>query len=75
MANEFLDLLTCYVAEHGLEKFEFRNFKIISIDDRSQDKLNAHFDEEVLTRLANMCPRISTIIINDMYELSQKGRV
>ena len=32
VANEFLDLLTCYIAENGLEKFLFRNFAILTKD-------------------------------------------
>ena len=26
VANEFLEVLTCYVAEHGLEKLDLRRF-------------------------------------------------
>ena len=26
VANEFLDVLTCYIAEHGLEKLDLRKF-------------------------------------------------
>ena len=62
MANEFLDVLTCYIAEHGLEKLELNKFSISHpILVGKLDKENAHFDEEVLTRLASMCPRISTL--------------
>ena len=70
MANEFLDLLTFYVAEHGLEKLEFNKFALLSKETIYVDRDNAHFDEEVLTRLANMCPRISTLTMTGMPDLS-----
>ena len=68
--NELLDLLTFYIAEHGLEKLDLNKFMICdSINSEILDKENAHFDEEVLTRLANICPRISTINISQMDHL------
>ena len=75
MANEFLDLLTFYVAEHGLEKLEFNKFALLSKETIYVDRDNAHFDEEVLTRLANMCPRITTLIFSEMDRLGHKSRV
>ena len=68
--NEFLDLLTFYVADNGLEKLEMRRFRIESEQGGTLDIQNAHFDEEVLTRLANMCPRISTLTMTGMPDLS-----
>ena len=49
VANEFLDVLYCYdLPENGLDKFIFSGFK----------KECEQFEEEVLTRLANMCFQI-----------------
>ena len=50
VANEFLDLLTCYDhGEQSLEKLILFNFQIYDQEP---------FDEEVLTRLANKFPRL-----------------
>ena len=50
VANEFLNFLTCYdLPEHGLDKLIFNNFR-------------SHcepFEEQVIYRLANICPRLS----------------
>ena len=47
--NEFLDLLTCYdIPEQGLDRFVLNDFVYYE-----------HFEDEVLNRLANICPRIS----------------
>ena len=46
MANEFLDVLCCYdLPESGLDKLIFHNF----------DQKCEPFEEEVISRLANMC--------------------
>ena len=50
VANEFLDVLTCYdLPESGLDKLIFGSFK----------KQCEPFEEEVVTRLFDMCTRIS----------------
>ena len=50
VANEFLDVLTCYdLPEHGLEKLIFSRFR----------QQCGPFEDEVLARLANICPRIT----------------
>ena len=66
MANEFLDFLTCYdLAEHGLDKLNFYYF----------DKKCEPFEEEVLSRLANVCPRLTHLELSNMYELTETGRL
>ena len=50
VANEFLDLLTCYdLQENGLDKLKLKQFK----------RQCEPFEEEVVSRLASMCPRLS----------------
>lgn len=57
VANEFLDALACYNnTEYGLDKLTLRNFK----------KKCEPFSEEVVSRLANMCPRLTHLRINYM---------
>ena len=56
VANEFLDVLTCYdLPEQGLSKLIFKNF----------DKLCEPFEDEVITRLANMCTHLNHLQMND----------
>ena len=50
VANEFLDVLCCYeMPEQGLDKLTFYEFK----------KVCEPFEEEVISRLVNICPRLS----------------
>ena len=50
VANELLDVLTCYdLPEHGLEKLSLNRFL------KSCEPL----EEEVMSRLASICPRLS----------------
>ena len=50
IANELLDALTCYdLPEQGLNKLIFSDFRYQC----------SPFEEDVMTRLANMCPHIS----------------
>ena len=66
VANEFLDVLTCYdLAEHGLDKLIFNGF----------DKKCEPFEEEVLSRLANMCTRLCHLELTAMFYLTETGRL
>lgn len=66
VANEFLDNITCYdVPEHGLDNLILRLFKPDC----------EPFEEEVMTRLAKMCPFISNLQLSRMHELSEAGRL
>ena len=66
VANEFLDLLCCYdLPEEGLSKLIFNYFK----------PQCEPFEDEVMSRLANICPRLSHLEIKVMYNLSEKGRL
>ena len=50
VANEFLDALCCFdLPEQGLDKLVFVGF----------DPICEPFEDEVVSRLANICPRIS----------------
>ena len=66
VANEFLDLLTCYdLPEHGLDKLIFSyNFKICE-----------PFEEEVVTRLASMCTHLSHLELSYIFYLTEAGRL
>ena len=63
VSNEFLDLLTCYdLPESGLDKLNF-SFSMEQCEP---------LEGEVVTRLANMCPRISHLQLTGMTdELSE----
>ena len=66
VANEFLDALCCYdLAEEGLNKLVLTDFL------RSCEP----FSEEVMSRLANMCPNISHLDLSHMNCLTEAGRV
>ena len=52
VANEFFDLLTCFdLPDQGLDKF------IIKVIDPKCEP----FEEEVVVRLANMCPNLTNL--------------
>ena len=58
VANEFLNVLTFYdLPEHGLNKLMFYDF-------RTQCAL---IEEDLITRLANMCPHISHLELSYMF--------
>ena len=66
VANEFLDLLTCYdIDEKGLDTLIFNLFR----------KNCERIDEEVVSRLATMCPRLSNLQLSHMYELPLEGKI
>ena len=66
VANELLDILSCYdLPEHGLDKLTFRIFKTKC----------EPFDSEVIARLANMCPHVTHLELSYMYGLSEAGRL
>ena len=66
IANELLDVLTCYdLPEQGLNKLIFNYFE-------SQCE---PFEEDVMTRLANMCPHISHLQLSSMSGLNEVGRL
>ena len=66
VANEFLDLLCSYeLPENGLDKLIFNKFY----------RYCEPFEEEVISRLANICPLISHLQLSSMYELSEAGRL
>ena len=66
IANEFIDVLTCYdMPEQGLDKLILHDFK-------SQC---APFEEEVVTRLIKMCPRISHLQLSGMHQLDEEDRM
>ena len=66
IANEFLDLLMCYdLPQHGLEKL------FLSVI----GEMSLPFEEDVLTRLANMCPSITHLQLSEMKDLSEEGRL
>ena len=57
VANEFLDVLTCYDhSEFGLDKLIFEEFWIIC----------EPFEDEVFFRLANICQRLSHLGLRSM---------
>ena len=66
VSNEFLDVLTCYdLAENGLDKLIFYYFY----------EQCSPFEDDVVTRLASMCPRITHLELSLMSELSEIGRL
>ena len=66
MANEFLDLLTCYdLQETGLDKLKLKQFK----------RQCEPFEEEVVSRLASMCPHLLHLELSDMNILTEAGRM
>ena len=66
VANEFLDVLCCYdLPLDGLSKLKFTMFM------HQCDS----FEDEVVSRLASICPRLSHLELSDMNYLSEKGRV
>ena len=66
VANEFLDVLTCYVKpEVGLDKLVLTDwYQKVSL-----------IEEEVVGRLANMCPRVTILVLRDMHRLTEAGRM
>ena len=66
MANEFLDLLCSYdMPEQGLNKLSLNYF----------DSVCEPFEEEVVSRLANICPHISHLQLKSMKNMSETGRL
>ena len=66
VANEFLDVLTCYDhAENGLDKLTFYRF----------EPQCEPFEEEVLSRMADMCFKLSHLQLKHMYGLTEAGRL
>ena len=66
VSNEFLDLITCYdMPEQGLNKLIIRE----------PLKICEPIQEEVVTRISNMCPNLSHLELSDMYALSEAGRL
>ena len=66
IANEFLDLLCRYdLPEQGLDKLLFRKFKPVC----------EPIEEEVLNRLASMCPHLSNFQMSHMDDLTESGRI
>ena len=62
VTNEFLDLMCSYdISEQGLEKLTFTCF------------LCEPFEQEVVSRLANMCPRLSHLQMSEMWDLKEAG--
>ena len=66
VANEFLDVLTCFdLPENGLDKLIMNSF----------DPQCEPFEEEVISRLANMCTRLSYLELCSMDDLTEAGRM
>ena len=66
VANELLDLLTCFdIPDHGLDKLKLRAF----------DPQCGPFEEEVVARLANMCPNITHLNLSCMAYQSEASRL
>ena len=66
VANEFLDMLCSYdIPEQGLEKLTFYDFS----------KQCEPFEEEVVTRLANICPRLCHLKLSWIRRLTEAGRL
>ena len=66
VANEFLDMLCSYdIPEQGLDKITLNGFR----------KYTGTFEAEVVTRLANICPRLSHLKFPYLYELTEAGRL
>ena len=66
IANELLDVLTCSdLTEQGLNKLILK---------RINNKCEP-FEEDVMIRLAYMCPSISYLQLSEMTELSEVGKL
>ena len=66
VANEFLDLLCSYdLPEQGLEKLTLHNF----------ERQCGPFEDEVVTRMAAMCPNLTYLELSWMCELTEAGRL
>ena len=66
VANEFLDLLCSYdMPEYGLDKLTFDEFF----------PQCEPFEDEVVSRLANMCTRLSHLSLTSMKRLTEAGRL
>ena len=66
IANEFFDALCSYdMSEQGLEKLTLWNF----------DPESEPFENEVISRLANICPRLTYLKLSAMSCLSEAGRL
>ena len=66
VANEFFDLMCSYdLPEQGLDKLKLNSFY----------QQCEPFEEEVLTRLASMCPNITHLQLSFMANLSEAGRL
>ena len=66
VANEFLEVLCCNdLPEQGLEKLILNEFS------RECDT----FKEDVVTRIASICPHLSHLEMSLMHELSEAGRM
>ena len=66
VANEFLDLLCSYdMPEYGLDKLSFKGFS----------RQCEPFEDEVVSRLANMCTRLSHLSLTVMDGLTEAGRL
>ena len=67
VTNEFLDLLTSYdIPEHGLDKLSFRGFMIMCNQEWRTKLSSKPFEEEVLTRIAQMCHNLSQLKLSNM---------
>ena len=66
VANEFLDMLCSYdIPEQGLDKILLSSFR----------EYRGTFEAEVVTRLANICPCLSYLVLNWMCGMSEEGRI
>ena len=66
VANEFLDVLTCYdLPEQGLDKLTLSSFRENCFP----------LEKEVVTRMANMCPHLSELCLISMFDLSEASRL
>ena len=64
IANELIDLLCCYeLPEDGLSKLTLCNFKSQCVN----------IEDEVVSRLANICPRLTHLELINMVDLSEEG--
>ena len=67
VANEFLDMLCCCdLPEHGLEKLTLNNF---------YEQECEPFEEEVMSRIANICPRLTSLQLTGMEDLTEEGKL
>ena len=64
VANEFLDMLCCCdFPEHGLEQLTLYSFYEVC----------EPFEKEVMSRIANICPRLTNLQLIDMQDLTEEG--